>query len=106
MNLDGHGSRPRTSLGPLSLDDFVAGSPRTILVRRVRCQFCQTTMTVVPRQFRRYGLYLTRAVVGAFALWVYHPDSLPIEVVGARPSATPSSQPMSYARPTALEPDG
>jgi len=85
LNLYGHGIRARTILGPLSFDDFTAGSPqrRTILIRRFRCQVCHTTMTVVPRQVRPYGVYLTLAVVGAFALWLYHPDGLPIEVVRA-----------------------
>lgn len=83
LNLHGHGIRSRTVLGPLSFQEFVEGSPkrRTIRIRRFQCQVCKTTMTVVPREVRPYGLYVTLAVVGAFALWVYHPDDLPIETV-------------------------
>lgn len=86
LRLHGHGTRPRSLAGLITMPDSLAAERLTaqtveIRIRRYVCVECGRTMTVVPGQVRSHAEILLSTVVVALGLWAYHPDAPASEVV-------------------------
>jgi hypothetical protein len=65
--LEGHGTRERQALGPMTYN--AAPTMVVIVARRYRCNACRAVSVVVPREVRAKRLYIASAMALALALW-------------------------------------